>query len=271
MSDKQAEKEAHYLYCVTDSSAEISLGEIGLGGNLVYTIPAAKLSAVVHDCPPEPYDSDDSEEVKGWVRSHQNVLDRVLEKTRFSGVIPASFDTILQPGEDRTATENVRYWLKSEAEALEEQLEKVKNKEEYGVRVAYDPDWLQDTIQADSEEFKSLKKKIDETSEGAAYLYREKLKKMREDRIEEVKERYISEFYDMIAPTVPEIKREEKRELPGKNRLLLNLSCLVPRGEYEELGEVLERIDEREGFDVKFTGPWAPFSFTEVNGPESEA
>jgi len=43
---------------------------------------------------------------------------------------------------------------------------------------------------------------------------------------------------------------------------VLNLSCLADRGQAEELGEVLEEIDSMEGFTVRFSGPWPPFSFS---------
>jgi len=269
LSENHVEKEARYLYCVAESSVEVTLGKIGLDGNQVYTIPADQLCAVVHDCRAKPYDSDNEAEVKDWVKSHQNVLDRIMQDSRFPGLIPASFDTIIKADDDRTATENVKYWLNGEVEALKEQLQKVRGKEEYGVKITYDPDWLADSIQEDSEEFRSLKEKITGKSEGKAYLYREKLDKLRKDLIEEKKGEYISEFSAMIEPTVGEVRRDDRREQSNEKRLLLDLSCLVDQGEYEELGEALEKIDNREGFDVKFTGPWAPYSFTDLSNPKA--
>jgi len=43
--------------------------------------------------------------------------------------------------------------------------------------------------------------------------------------------------------------------------ILLNLSCLVAKGKVDSLGEELEKIDNMEGFSVRFTGPWPPYSF----------
>ncbi len=68
-----------YLYGIADANAQTKLGEIGIEGNEVYTIPYKGLSAIVHNCPLEPYKSEDEKVVKGWVKTHQHVLDVVEE------------------------------------------------------------------------------------------------------------------------------------------------------------------------------------------------
>jgi len=47
-------------------------------------------------------------------------------------------------------------------------------------------------------------------------------------------------------------------------RLLLNLSCLVHKDNAKELEEKLAEINNKKEFTVKFNGPWAPYSFTEI-------
>lgn len=264
-------EEGRYLYCVANSGGRISFGEIGLNDNEVYTVPHKDICAVVHKCPAEPYDSNEEEEIKEWVKTHQGVLDRIMKDSRFSSLVPAGFDTIIRSKGDHSASENLRRWLEKDHDSLLQQLEKVKNMEEYGVRVIYEPGWLENNVSKDSEEFRSLQKKIDSKDEGAAYLYREKLTQLTKDKIEKKKEKLISEFCELVEPTVAELKREEVTERESDKKILMNLSCLVAQGEYEELGSVLEKIDSREGFNVKFTGPWAPFSFTQLRKGKDEA
>ena len=43
--------------------------------------------------------------------------------------------------------------------------------------------------------------------------------------------------------------------------MIMNLSCLVAREKYLELGEELGSINGMAGFSVRFTGPWPPYSF----------
>lgn len=68
---------------------QTELGPIGIEENAVYTISYRGLSAIVHDSPLEPYKSDDDEVVKGWIKTHQQVLDVAEEK--FGTVIPFGF------------------------------------------------------------------------------------------------------------------------------------------------------------------------------------
>ena len=82
-----------YLYSIADGADTMDLGPVGLDGNRVYAIPFGDLSAVVHDCKADPYQSDDRNKVKEWVLTHQKVVDAALEK--FGTVIPMGFDTII--------------------------------------------------------------------------------------------------------------------------------------------------------------------------------
>jgi hypothetical protein len=45
----------------------------------------------------------------------------------------------------------------------------------------------------------------------------------------------------------------------------MNLSCLVDGDKSKDLGEELEAIDKMEGFSVRFTGPWPPYSFVSAS------
>lgn len=43
--------------------------------------------------------------------------------------------------------------------------------------------------------------------------------------------------------------------------MLMNLSCLVKKHRVSELGNELEQIQNVDGISVRFSGPWAPYSF----------
>ncbi|MFW6421644.1 MAG: GvpL/GvpF family gas vesicle protein [Candidatus Bipolaricaulota bacterium] len=252
MSEIPAGEQARYLYCVADSGRDAKLGHIGLEDDLVYCIPQDQegICAVVHDCSPEPYESGNQEVVKDWIRQHQRVLDGVRRDDIFSGLIPAGFDTIIKAKEGHTAPETVRQWLLENAKKLRRQLGQVKNKEEYGVQIFYEPDRLTDQLFRNSAEIKSLQNKIQSESEGAAYLYREKLNKLIKDKLETKKESFIADFTKMISPKVQDWTREKKGSREERADMLVNLCCLVEQGQHEELGAVLEEIDDRKGFSV---------------------
>ena len=43
--------------------------------------------------------------------------------------------------------------------------------------------------------------------------------------------------------------------------MVLNLSLLVARLAVAPIGEYLERVSQEPGVEVRFTGPWPPYSF----------
>jgi len=63
----------------------------------------------------------------------------------------------------------------------------------------------------------------------------------------------------------------EKTKKVDKDRMmLLNLSCLVAKEKIDSLGEELEKINNMEGFSIRFTGPWPPYSFVAKPVAEGE-
>ena len=98
------EEQGRYLYCVVDSGEKVSFGEIGIEGKEAYAIPYRDICAVVHNCPAQPYRSDDQEVVKAWVMTHQKVVDAAWE--RWDTVLPLSFDTIIKGETEGSAERN---------------------------------------------------------------------------------------------------------------------------------------------------------------------
>jgi len=267
-----AEREApveelgRYVYGIVAGGEAESLGPIGLEGSKVYTIPYEDICAIVHDCPTEPYQSEDDEQVKGWIKAHQAVLDRAKE--RFGMVIPLGFDTVLQP-QDETASPDqvVRDWLKADYERLRTVMERIRGKDEYGVQILYDPKAVGELVAEQSEEIKKLKEEMATKSPGLAYMYKQKLEKAVKADLDRLAEEWFKDFYQRIKRCADDVVVEKTKKVKDKV-MLLNLSCLVAEERVEDLGEELERIDGTEGFSVRFTGPWPPYSF--VNKPHTE-
>ncbi len=216
------------------------------------------MCAVVHNCPTEPYQSDNQELVKGWVRTHQNVLDAAIEK--FGTVLPLGFDTIIQ-GEDNTdPKQQVKDFIKDDFENLKEKMEKVRGKQEFGVQISYDNKAMTDIVARESEEVGKLKEEMASQKPGMAYMYKQKIEKAVKGELEKSAEGYFKDFYGGIKNHVDDIKVEKAKSERDKT-MLMNLSCLVLKERVEDLGNELERIDYMNGFSVRFTGPWPPYSF----------
>ena len=252
-------KKGIYLYCITEGSNKLDFGQIGVDGNRVYTIPYRDLLAVVHDCRAAAYDSQDEEMVKKWVVAHQKIVNHAWGRS--GTVLPLSFDTIIRGEEKISPEQNVIRWLESDYERLKEKIDKVRGKSEYGVQISWDPKIIAAEIIEEVPEIKKLNDEIKTKSSGTAYLYEEKLKSLLKKEMEKRADIHFKEFYAQIRPQVDDIKIEKAKKTDDELQMLMNLSCLVVRQRVSLLGDALEKIQAREGFSVRFTGPWAPYSF----------
>ena len=80
-------------------------------------------------------------------------------------------------------------------------------------------------------------------------------------RLEMAADAYFKEFFQQIRGCVGEIRVEKVRKEEPPRQMLANLSCLLPKGETARLGGELDKIGKIDGFSVRFTGPWPPYSF----------
>jgi len=252
------EGKGRYAYCIADSGVSLSLGKIGIENNEVYTIPYKNLCAVVHNCPTEPYKSDDEEMVKGWLQTHQKVLDVAMEK--FGTVLPFGFDTIIKSEDEVDPKQVVKNWLKDDFKNIKEKIDKLRGKQEYGVQIFYDPKVMGEVISRESEKIAKLKEEMTSQKPGMAYMYKQKIEKAVKEEMGKRAEQYFNDFYGAIKTHIEDIKVEKTKRADDKV-MFMNLSCLVLKEKVENLGNELEKINNMEGFSVRFTGPWAPYNF----------
>lgn len=253
------EKSALYVYGIGDSREQGSFGEIGLDKAEVYTIPYRDMCIAVHKCLPEPYQSDDNEVVKNWLFTQQEVLDAIWE--RFEVVLPMGFDMIIEGRSGRSSREELKVWIDENYGDFHQKIIKLKNKREYGVQVMIDTENLSTKLLETNEELIRKKKEIDAMPQGIAYMEREQLKDLIKEKIEETADLYFKEFYSMVKECTEDIVIGKTKKVEGNKQMIMNLSCLVNKDKVVRLGEELEEMEHKDGVSVRFSGPWAPFSF----------
>lgn len=252
-----------YLYCVVLSSATLvankeALGIKGIQGENVFILRTPTLLAVVQEYE-KSSELDDMKTVSQWVLVHQAVVDLAWEK--FDTVVPFSFGTVIVAKEGKSAHENLLDWLEKEQENLKSKGDKLKGKAEYGIQISWDPQIVAPRIVKTDQEIQKLEKKITSKSSGTAYLLRHKLQTLVGKRMEQAAHVYFNELYQKIKHNVEDIRVEKVRKDEPPRQMLMNLSCLLPKGETGRLGEELDTIEKMDGFFVRFTGPWPPYSF----------
>jgi hypothetical protein len=254
-------KEARYLYSIARTGHEAMLGSIGIQENNVYIVPYKDIAAIVHACEAKPYQTEDKKLAEGWVLEHSYVIDQVTKM--FGTVLPFSFDVIIKGDDDA-----VKDWLCRDYENLASELLRIQGTAEYSIQIYCDHAYMEKLVISNNLELEDLKNRIEREPKGKAYLLKRnlemKLKSLTYSEVCKLADQFCSE----IKPLVRELKSAGKTSwTPEKYRdmkLLATYSCLVPDEDVKELGEVLEEINCKEGFMVRFTGPWAPFSFVRL-------
>jgi len=255
--------QGRYVYCIASCQDELSLGNIGIGHAEVYMVSHKDIAAVVHACQAQPYASMNENEVKEWILSHNTVIDEVSE--RFGTVLPFSFDAVVKGDDDV-----VKDWLSKGYEKLKQELERLRDKAEYTMQIFCDQNKLMDKIIGENQGLRELKEKIEKMPKRAAYLFQRKFELQVKDAYNVMRGRLTEEFVSKIKEHVEEVKVEKKVSQLPKNykdkKLIAAFSCLVHKEKVKGLGDALGKINSQEGYAVRFTGPWAPFSFVKLEG-----
>ncbi len=251
--------EAIYLYCIAESRGEVTLGDIGIAGNGVYTISCMGLAVVVHDCRGEAFEHGDKDAMMACMLAHQRVVE--IAAGRLGTVLPLGFGKIITGDEHKKPEEKVADWVKSSYKDLEIKLKKVKGKAEYGVQVFWDVSIITGRIIAEAPHIRALSEEIKIKKAGAAFLCEEKLKKEIRLCLEEMATRHYRGFYEKIKDVAEDVKIDKCHGTSDDRKMLLNVSCLLNDRQVLRLGEMLDDITGQEGFSVRYTGPWPTYSF----------
>lgn len=250
-----------YLYSVARTRDEVQFGDIGIEERPVYTVAFQDVAAVVHSCEPVPYDTRDKKLAEEWILEHNYVIDQATKM--FGTVLPFSFDAMVR-GDD----EAVRGWLKENYEMLSIELCRVEEKDEYTVQIFYNDLKLKSRLLESDPDLLALKEKIAGMSPGKAYLLNRNLEIKLKDGLSSELIRLSAQFGQKIQGLADEIRADERKTwVPDKYmdlKMLASFSCLVHHDKIDGLGQALDEINNMDGFAVRFTGPWAPFSFTDL-------
>jgi hypothetical protein len=258
MTETTADGDGLYVYCVARSDDDHLFGQIGLDRQEVYTVGNGGICAVVHTCRPEPYQSQDPEVVKGWVVTHDNVV--LAAAKVFGTVLPMAFDVIVRGGPGRGPIEEIVAWLDEERDRFIHLLADLAGKAEYGVQVLWDREAVAAWLVEHDDKLRRMHAEARSKPRGLAYLLDQKLAKAIRTAMEEQADLFAQQFYDQIRQCVEDVRIEKLGKSEEGKRMLLNFSCLMHEGR-GDLGRVLDEIAQHEGISVRFTGPWAPYSF----------
>lgn len=248
-----------YVYCVAPLVDLAGKSLRGLEGAEVYQIAFQDIGAVVHACPPVPY-LGEGEQVKAWLLAHHEVVDAVWEMT--GTVLPMSFDVIIKGDTHTSADDNVIHWLQENHSAFRTKLAALKGKVELGIQVVWNRAAAAEQIAAEDPEIRKLQGELRGKPKGVAFFYQQLTEKRVKNKLDETADAICATYLKEIQALTCETLSNKPRRL-DQGEMLLNLSVLADRNRIEDIGMLLGSLQETTGTEVRFTGPWPPYSFVE--------
>jgi len=254
--------DGRYLYCAVNPEAADpnAFDAAGVADEPVRVVTADGVGAVVHDCETV-YDSDDPKQVQRWLLAHQRVVDEAA--TAFGTPLPFRFDTILR-GDDEAVVE----WLRDQREELVRQLDDLAGSSEYRVVVTVEDDVLSAAVE-DDEGLAELRDRIAEADEGRRFLLEKQLDRRRRERRQAETAAIAADLDERLEPLVREYERLGERQSSAgvvsaggdDVEVVTRVAMLVREDRVDAVGGRLDEVAERPGVEVRFTGPWPPYTF----------
>jgi hypothetical protein len=237
-----------YVYCIIRSSAALTFGPIGIGGDPteVYTVNWRDLAAVMSDSPPGVQDP-----TRENVLAHQRVNETVMQEHT---VLPMSFGTVFKTKDD------IAEFLRSAYDAFADVLNKMENKLEFGLKVLWDRDAVLQEIEQEDEDIRRLKSEI-ASQKGSTYFARMQYGRLVDAALQARSERYVAEIFAALR----DVAVAARSNKPIGDRMIMNAAFLVSRPEepafdarVKELGVTYDKLT------FKYTGPWPPYNFVNI-------
>ena len=195
--------------------------------------------------------------VSAQARLHTTVLGQAMEH---GPVIPAHLCTLF------SSTGALRDFLLQNEDRLQETLERLRGRREWGLKIFCDEERVRARCVAVDPD---LSPGVDPTASGAAWLLRKRRDAQLSERVANRIEQTAEAVLDELAATAADLRvRPVLTEAASgvAEPMTLNAAILLDVEEEASLHATLERLGsalEDDGYRLVLSGPWPPFSFSE--------
>lgn len=219
--------EGKYVYCIIRSADKRDFGSIGIGGK-----------ARLHG-PLQGSGGGGQRHLDTDLRSHpgKRARARVRERAvvRDHTVIPMSFGTIFRTGDD------IVELLKSTYRALEDVLQKMKDKIELGLKVLWNQGRVIRHLEEEDDEIRRLKQEIENSGQNSTYFARMQLGRLVEGALEAAANQYVLDIHESLKPVA--VASRTNKSIG--DRMILNGAYLVDRSCEEDFDRVVKQLPTR--------------------------
>jgi Gas vesicle synthesis protein GvpL/GvpF len=262
---------AFYVYCIAESAAITQLPTDSLPAAIedeskLEWVSLNTLAALVSRVPRETYNEDSLAEHltdATWtaIRAmrHETVVEYVAKR---ASVIPLRFGTIYL---ERSGIEQM---LGDKSRELEEIIEHLRGREEWGVNVYCDRTALLSSITTVSPVLRELVERAEHAPPGQSYLMQKKIEAMKVDEARAAVNRIVDQVEERLREQTDDAKRLRilKVETTEHGELKAKFAFLVSRSGFEEFRDAAERLaqeNQNAGVRLELTGPWPVYNFVQ--------
>lgn len=237
-----------YLYAIIDMGENIQGIPSGIDEGEVYIIQEGNLAAVVSNLTVEKIRPE-----RKRLAAHHEVLKNLMKQHT---VLPMAFGLISD------GPEAIRKILVGNQVALADQLTRVTNKAEMGLRVAWDVPNIFDFFVSTHAELQLLRNQVFRTGREPSQADKIELGSLFERSLTNERQMQAEKVMEILQPYCFEIKENKPRD----EREVMNLACLIARDKQQEfeqgIFEAANLFDNHYSFN--FNGPWPPHNFVDV-------
>lgn len=261
--------QAYYVYCIAESAAATQLPADSLPAAIeedarLEWISVNTLAALVSQVPQETYNEErlaehltDATWTAIRAMRHETVAEYVAKR---ASVIPLRFGTIYL---ERSGIEQM---LTEKSRELEEIIEHLRGREEWGVNVYSDRAVLMSSITSVSPVLSELVERAAQAPPGQSYLMQKKIDAMRVDEVRAAVNRIVDEIEAKLREQTDDDRRLRilKVETTEHGELKAKFAFLVKRSGFEEFRGAAERLAQEHqaaGVRLELTGPWPVYNF----------
>jgi hypothetical protein len=238
-----------YLYGITVSQGGVPVEVPGIGNAEVEQLVVGSLAAIVTRVSIQkirPRRAD--------LAAHHRVL---RELTDQRPILPVAFGTIAG------SEARLREVLCRNHDLLVDRLRRLRGKLEMGLNVYWDTPNIFEFFVATHRELEQMRDRLFRPGRTPTLDEKVAMGKLFESLLEQNRQRHTRQVVDALSPYCVEIRTID----PGEEKMIMKLGCLVEahrRQEWERGIELVARHFDNH-YCFKYTGPWAPHNFADVD------
>lgn len=267
-----------YLYCVVEAGtgAASILSDRAVPGvdpaEPLFPIEVEGLVAAVSRVPAETFAEEalntlvtDLSRLAPYAVRHEEAIRALLPAA--PALVPMAFGAVYQ------GPAGVRALLEARGAALRALLARLRDKEEWGLKVFLDADRLRASAAELSPALRALEEQAASSPPGRAYLLGRRREQLLTAEAERLAAEALTAILERLAGVAVEVRQDRlpARE-PGGLHLALKAAFLVVSGRAAEIAGLVNELDRSYrpmGLALEWSGPWAPYSF--VGGTDDAA